>query len=97
MKKNFWIAMALLSLGVTSCKDDVVFDQASYDEYLRKSFVIENVDPNHQWATVGVANASIHLRVAVSTKPGVKREYSGCSEDDRCNCEFFIHNSLSFV
>ena len=47
MKKNFWIAMALLSLGVTSCKDDVVFDQASYDEYLRKSFVIENVDPNH--------------------------------------------------
>lgn len=61
MKKNFWIAMALLSLGVTSCKDDVVFDQASYDEYLRKSFVIENVDPNHQWATVGVANASITI------------------------------------
>ena len=59
MKKNFWIAMALLSLGVTSCKDDVVFDQASYDEYLRKSFVIENVDPNHQWATVGKATGSI--------------------------------------
>ena len=27
MKKSFWIAMGLLSLGVTACKDDVSFDQ----------------------------------------------------------------------
>ena len=27
MKKQLFIAMALLSLGVTSCKDDVTFDQ----------------------------------------------------------------------
>lgn len=72
MKKNFWIAMALLSLGVTSCKDDVVFDQASYDEYLRKSFVIENVDPNHQWATVGVANASITINIGTKETYQVK-------------------------
>lgn len=72
MKKNFWIAMALLSLGVTSCKDDVVFDQASYDEYLRKSFVIENVDPNHQWATVGVANASITVNTGTEDTYQVK-------------------------
>ena len=72
MKKNFWIATALLSLGVTSCKDDVVFDQASYDEYLRKSFVIENVDPNHQWATVGVANASITINIGAKETYQVK-------------------------
>ncbi|MBO7591738.1 MAG: LruC domain-containing protein [Prevotella sp.] len=72
MKKNFWIAMALLSLGVTSCKDDVVFDQANYDEYLRKSFVIENVDPNHQWATVGVANASITVNTGTEDTYQVK-------------------------
>ena len=72
MKKSFWIAMALLSLGVTSCKDDVVFDQASYDEYLRKSFVIENVDPNHQWATVGVANASITINIGTKETYQVK-------------------------
>ena len=72
MKKNFWIAMALLSLAVTSCKDDVVFDQASYDEYLRKSFVIENVDPTHQWATVGVANASITVNTGTKDTYQVK-------------------------
>lgn len=59
MKKSFWIAMAVLSLGVTSCKDDVSFDQATYDELISKAFPVENVDPNHQWATVGKATGSI--------------------------------------
>lgn len=59
MKKSFWIAMSLLSLGVTSCKDDVSFDQETYDDLIKKSFVIENVDPTHQWATVGKATGSI--------------------------------------
>jgi len=63
MKKSFWIAMSLLSLGVTSCKDDVSFDQETYDDLIKKSFVIENVDPTHQWATVGVANASITINI----------------------------------
>ena len=59
MKKSFWIAMGLLSLGVTSCKDDVSFDQATYDELISKAFPVQNVDPNHQWATVGKATGSI--------------------------------------
>lgn len=59
MKKSFWIAMGLLSLGVTACKDDVSFDQETYDELINKAFPVENVDPNHQWATVGKATGSI--------------------------------------
>ena len=59
MKKSFWIAMGLLSLGVTSCKDDVSFDQATYDELISKAFPVQNVDPSHQWATVGKATGSI--------------------------------------
>ena len=59
MKKSFWIAMAVLSLGVTSCKDDVSFDQETYDKLINKAFPVENVDPNHQWATVGKATGSI--------------------------------------
>ena len=51
--------MGLLSLGVTSCKDDVSFDQATYDELISKAFPVQNVDPNHQWATVGKATGSI--------------------------------------
>ena len=66
MKKQLFIAMALLSLGVTSCKDDVTFDQETYDNLIKEAFPVKNVDPTHQWATVGVANTSI----AVNTGTG---------------------------
>ena len=66
MKKQLFIAMALLSLGVTSCKDDVTFDQDTYDNLIKEAFPVKNVDPTHQWATVGVANTSI----AVNTGTG---------------------------
>ena len=72
MKKYFWIALALLSLGVTACKDDIVFDQESYDNYIKKSFVIENVDPTHQWATMGVANTNISVNTGTNDVYKVK-------------------------
>ena len=72
MKKYFWIALALLSLGVTACKDDVTFDQESYDNYIKKSFVIENVDPTHQWATMGVANTNISVNTGTNDVYKVK-------------------------
>ena len=66
MKKQLFIAMALLSLGVTSCKDDVTFDQDTYNNLIKEAFPVKNVDPTHQWTTVGVANTSI----AVNTGTG---------------------------
>ena len=72
MKKYFWIAMSLLSLGVTSCKDDVAFDQETYDNLIKKAFVIENVDPSHQWATVGVANTNITVNTGTGDTYQVK-------------------------
>ncbi|MBR1881069.1 MAG: LruC domain-containing protein [Prevotella sp.] len=59
MKKQLFIAMALLSLGVTSCKDDVTFDQETYDNLIKEAFPVKNVDPNHQWETVSKATGSI--------------------------------------
>ena len=61
MKKQLFIAMALLSLGVTSCKDDVTFDQETYDNLIKEAFPVKNVDPNHQWATVGTASVYVQL------------------------------------
>ena len=72
MKNHFWIALALLSLGVTSCKDDVTFDQETYDNLIKKSFVIENVDPTHQWATMGVAKTSISINTGTGDTYQVK-------------------------
>ncbi|MCR5512271.1 MAG: LruC domain-containing protein [Prevotella sp.] len=72
MKKLFWIAMALLSLGVTACKDDIVFDQETYDNLIKKAFVIENVDPTHKWATMGVANTNITVNTGTSDTYQVK-------------------------
>jgi LruC domain-containing protein len=59
MKGKFIIGLGLLALGVTSCSDEVEFDQKAYDEMVKASFVVENVDPGHNWATVGTANANI--------------------------------------
>ena len=61
MKKQLFIAMALLSLGVTSCKDDVTFDQETYNNLIKEAFPVKNVDPNHQWATVGTASVYVQL------------------------------------
>jgi hypothetical protein len=59
MKKHLVLCVSLVSLLLTACKDDVVFDQQAYDELVKKAFVVENVDPDHQWATMGAADASI--------------------------------------
>lgn len=72
MKNHFWIAMALLSLGVMSCKDDVTFDQETYDELIRKAYPVENVDPTHQWATMGVAKTSISINTGTGDTYQVK-------------------------
>ncbi len=72
MKKYFWIALSFASLAVTSCKDDVTFDQKTYDDMIKKAFVIENVDPNHQWATVGVANTNITVNTGTGDNYKVK-------------------------
>ena len=72
MKKYFWIALSFASLAVTSCKDDVTFDQKTYDDLIKKAFVIENVDPNHQWATVGVANTNITVNTGSGDNYKVK-------------------------
>lgn len=72
MKNYFWIAMSFLALGVTSCKDEVSFDQETYDEFIRKSYVVENVDPNHQWATMGTANANITINTGTGDSYQVK-------------------------
>ena len=72
MKKQLFIAMALLSLGVTSCKDDVTFDQETYDNLIKEAFPVKNVDPTHQWTTVGVANTSIAINTGTGDTYQVK-------------------------
>jgi LruC domain-containing protein len=72
MKNHFWIAMALLSLGVTSCKDDITFDQETYDQLVDAAFPVQNVDPTHQWATVGVANTIINVNTGTKDVYQVK-------------------------
>ena len=60
MKGKFLLGIALLALGVTSCKEkDIAFDQEAYNELVKKSFVTDNVDPQHTWATSGTAIANV--------------------------------------
>lgn len=62
MNYKFFIGLAVLSLGVTACHDDVSFDQKTYDDLINQAFPIQNVDPQHNWATMGTATASISVK-----------------------------------
>ena len=64
MKSKLLTGMALLTIMIvaTSCKDDVTFDPDSYNRLAKASFVVENSDPSHDWATVG----STQVNVAVN-------------------------------
>lgn len=61
MKGKYLLGLVLLTLGVTSCKKDAVFDQNSYDNLINKAFVVDNVDPSHDWATVATAKVNVKL------------------------------------
>jgi len=54
------IGLACVSLGLTACKDDY-FDPEAYDARIMKSFPVDNVDPDHNWAVYGSATANISV------------------------------------
>lgn len=65
---KLFIGLAGLSLGLTACTEDY-FDAEAYDNLVKKAFPVENVDPNHTWASFGTADIS----VSVNTNAG--KEY----------------------
>lgn len=52
--------MALATLAATSCKEDY-FDQGEYEQMVRTSFPIADVDREHTWATVGSAQLTVSV------------------------------------
>ena len=59
-KSHFLFGLGLLALVVTSCKkDDVVFNQDSYDNLVVQAFPVKNVDPSQTWATMESAQANV--------------------------------------
>lgn len=72
MKGKLLCGLGLLMLGVTSCKDEVQFDQESYDQMVKKSFVVENVDENHNWATIGTADVTVAVNSGTGDQYRVK-------------------------
>ena len=54
-------AVAALALLVTGCQDKDYFDQSGYDRLVETVFPIANVDPTHDWKTVGRANIQVSL------------------------------------
>ena len=63
MKTKFLCGLALLALGVTSCKDNAVFDQNTYNQLVLNSFPVKNVDPAQSWTTVETATAEISVNL----------------------------------
>lgn len=61
MNAKLLISLTCVSLGLTACSDDY-FDQEAYDAKLKQAFPVDDVDPNHTWATMGTAqiNATVN-------------------------------------
>ncbi len=76
MKAKLLTGMALLAIMATSCKDDVTFDPNGYNKLAKSSFVVENTDPKHDWATVGSAqvNATINGDYGTTYNVGIYLE-----------------------
>ena len=62
-KGKIFVAIAALSMVITSCKKDAVFDQARYDDLLKASFPVENVDPFQTWTTLSTATAEVSINL----------------------------------
>lgn len=94
MKGKLYYALALLTLGVTSCKDEIKFDQEAYDKSIKQAFVVENVDPSHNWATVGTANASITINDVTSGEYTVNiyKDYPAVGTTPVSLCEGKVEN-----
>ena len=72
MKSKVLIGLSLLALGVTSCKKEIEFDQANYDNYVNQAFVVDNIDPYHRWATMGSASATVKVNLSSDNTYTVK-------------------------
>ena len=68
---KYLIAMALLSLGVTACKEDY-FDQEEYQKMVKQSFPVQNVDPAQTWSTVGTASVELGVNLEAGQTYQVK-------------------------
>lgn len=62
-KGKIFVTIAALSMVITSCKKDAVFDQARYDDLLKASFPVENVDPFQTWTTLSTAMAEVSINL----------------------------------
>ena len=56
--KYFTMSLLLATLAATSCKEDY-FDPEAYRQLLQANFPVSNVDPTHNWTTMGTADARL--------------------------------------
>ena len=59
--KKLCAALVMLTVLMTGCEDKDYFNQASYDSLVKGTFPIENVDPTHDWKTVGRTNVQVSV------------------------------------
>lgn len=67
LKSKILLGFSVLTLGLTSCHDDVSFDQDTYDTLVQLSFPVQNIDPNHDWSTIGSATVSLTVNSETGT------------------------------
>ena len=67
LKSKILLGFSVLTLGLTSCHDDVSFDQDTYDTLVQLSFPVQDIDSNHDWSTIGSATVSLTVNSETGT------------------------------
>lgn len=55
------LAIAAMSALTISCSDEDYFNKAEYDKLIASTFPVDDVDPDHDWQTIGSADVKITL------------------------------------
>lgn len=55
------MAVAATAALTISCSDKDIFDKEAYNKLITEAFPVENVDPTHDWKTIGSADVNITL------------------------------------
>lgn len=55
------LAIATMSALTMSCSDEDYFNKEEYDKIITESFPVDDVDPDHDWQTIGSADVQITL------------------------------------
>ena len=56
-----WFMVTMMLVAVCSCKDSDMYDRDAYMSQVKQAFPVADIDPQHDWSSVGFTRLSVRL------------------------------------